>query len=171
MFLSTSIALTPDWTIIVQLGIFLATLAVVSRFLVKPLMHLRGVRREITIGAQEEARRLLTVAEEKVAEYERRIAAARQDGQGLKESLRQEGYAAASKVMDGARRSAFVKLDEAKARTAKEADGARKLLEADAEEFGRTIVERILERNAAVRKNSRSSRQGEVRGGPTQGSA
>lgn len=147
MLLSTAIVLTPDWTVLIQLGIFLSVLPILSTFVFGPLVRVRDLRRTATVGAVEEAKRLEAVAEEKSEEYRRQIEAARQEGAAVKEQLQQEGYTKAREIIDGTRQQVFARLDAAKAKMRYEADAARRLLEANTEEFARAIAERLLERS------------------------
>lgn len=146
MLLSTSIVLVPDWTVAVQLLIFLVVLSVVVPFLLRPLLRVRDLRREATVAAQARAEELGRMAQEQAAEYERRLRAARLEGLAAKERLRQEGYAGASEIMGRARAAALQQLEGAKTQLMKAAAAARDLLEANAGEFARAITERILER-------------------------
>ena len=147
MLLSTAIVLIPDWSVVVQSAIFLAALTVISRCALVPLLRVRDLRRAATVEAEAEAKQLQARATERLVEYERCIAAARQEGASVKEQLRQEGYAQANKILASSRTVAFASLDTAKQRIAKEAEVARTLLKASVEEFARAITERILERS------------------------
>lgn len=156
---ATAISLFPDWTVGIQGLIFLAVFAVVSRLIVQPLVRLRDLRRQATVATEAEAQELAELAKVRLEEYERRLQAARQEGAVLRENLRQEGFARASAIIKDARQQALARLDAAKTKMEIEAAAARKLLEGNAEQFGRAIAERILERVLTTQRASRAERQ------------
>jgi F-type H+-transporting ATPase subunit b len=64
MLLAAQIRLVPDWTIFLQIGIFLSVVFALNALLFKPLLKLIDRRKAFTSDASQEALRLNTEAEQ-----------------------------------------------------------------------------------------------------------
>src|SRR4051812_11974891 len=99
-----------DATIFIQLGIFLAALYLLSRFLWKPYLRVRGERVARVEGYREEAARLEVDAQQRLARADAALAEARRVGAGQRQIARQEAQAREQALLAEANAAAQKKL-------------------------------------------------------------
>ncbi len=156
--LGVSLEIVPV-NLLIHAGIFVLVLAVMSRFLVRPISRVLAERDNAITQRRLRADIMTLEADQLERTYQERIAAAQLDAVECREILRREGFAEAAKVMEHARAKSTQQLDAAKQELQQLADEAKTLLQANAHQFGRFIAERILERSVAAHEEM-------VRGNP-----
>ena len=122
-----------DWTIFVQFANFIVLMIVLNILLYRPLRNVMASRRETIDGSHDKARTLEAQIEEKMARYEEKLQAAKQQGNQEKAALRQAGAAEEAGIISKAREEATVRLQGVKDQVAEAATAARQQLKSDTE--------------------------------------
>lgn len=135
-----------DGTFFVQAGIFLVLMLILNPLLFKPWLETRARRAEAIEGAVRTAADLRVRADEMVADYESRLAAARERGQDLRASARNEEEAIQAKHLAAARTTATEESDRARAELARQAEAARADLGGRVDDLAQSIVAKLLGR-------------------------
>lgn len=135
-----------NWTFLVQLGFFLAFMAIVNLLLFRP-MRLYLARRQRTIdnlkataGGSEAALAGLS------SEYSRRIAAARDENLACRADVRKQALEEQRVVLEEAKRQGILTVDAAEDDLAKEVAAARAHLEREARSLAAAISSKVLGR-------------------------
>jgi F-type H+-transporting ATPase subunit b len=61
---TAEIRIIPDWTILIELAIFIIVIIVLNAFVIRPMLRVMDRRREFTVDASEEAEKLSNDAEQ-----------------------------------------------------------------------------------------------------------
>ncbi len=134
-----------DWTLVASAVIFLITLAVFNKLLMRPLVRVLEDRKarttDVFASASSEGDRYHAL----LAEYEERIKQERQAGYRRAESLRGEALKERQALVGDARQHAMDKIADAKGQIEGELVSARKHLEGEAQQIAALISERVLE--------------------------
>ncbi len=110
----------------------------------KPLEKVLADRRAATEGARVQAKKSIEVAEEKVAQYEAQLRAARGEVFAKVEAERKQWSDQQAATIAAAREKAVVQVRDARAQIAKEADAARASLSTQAETLAAQITATVL---------------------------
>jgi F-type H+-transporting ATPase subunit b len=124
----------------------LALIYPVHRFLLLPLSRVLEQRRERTSGALVEAERQLKDAGELAGAIERRLAAARQEGQARRLAVLAEAEAAERELLSGAREEAARSIESLRTRIAGDTRSAREALPNLTRDLARQAATRLLGR-------------------------
>lgn len=120
-------------------------LVIAYQFLVQtPLTAVLARRRALTEGAMEDARKAVSEAEAKTAEYAERLRLARADAYKLREQRVKQWNAERDTALDAARKAAGEKVRQAKAEFDAEADIARKTIQSAAADLAGLAVRAVL---------------------------
>ena len=138
-----------DATVIVQFALFLVLFVVANRLLFQPYLRLRERRTEGIEGARAEAERMAAQADAKLADYEKRLAVARDRANEEGRKVRLEAAGHEREVTDKARASAQAAIDEAQATMRRETEAARAQLLPQADALARAISSKLLGREVA----------------------
>ncbi|HVR64017.1 MAG TPA: ATP synthase F0 subunit B [Polyangia bacterium] len=138
-----------DGTIFVQLGLFLALMLILKRFLWDPYVRVRGERVSRVEGYRETAAALEADAAARLTRTEGQLAEARRIGTGVRVTARAEAQAREQTVLAEATAAAQRTLAEARARLNVVLDAERAKLAARASEIGREAASKILRREVA----------------------
>ena len=138
-----------DWTVLVQFGLFLVLYAAANKLLFQPFLALRERRKQGIEGARAEAERTHASAEAKLADYEKKLTAARGRANDEGRKVRSEGIAHEKEVTDKARGEAQKAIEEATAKMRAETDAARLQLLPQANALARQIASKLLGREVA----------------------
>ena len=145
-FAGSPIQLVPDGTLLLHLALIVVMVALLNVTLLRPINRILEERERRTKGRLGEAQATLLTAQEKLAEYERRLREARAEGYALMERER------AVLTGEGQRKMAEVKaeiarsLSEQKHSLATEAEQAKGKLEIEARTMALEISRQILRR-------------------------
>lgn len=138
-----------DWTIAIQLLLFGVMFFAANKLLFQPYLKLREKRIAGIDGARAEAERMSATAEDKLADYESKLAAARAKAAEEQRKIRAEAAAHERDVTEKARTTAQKSLDEASAAVKRETDTARAELVPQAQLIARRMAKQLLGREIA----------------------
>jgi F-type H+-transporting ATPase subunit b len=138
-----------DWTIAIQLGLFLVMMWAANKLLFQPYLRLRERRAQGIEGARAEAERMTAEADAKLVDYEKQLAGARNRSSEEQRKIRAVANAHEREVTTTARASAAEALETARTRVQSETEAARKDLLPRAELIGKEMAKRILGREVA----------------------
>lgn len=138
-----------DLTVVIQFALFLIMFAIGNAFLFQPYLKLRERRKQGIDGARAEAERMSTQADTELAEYEKKLAAARSRANEEGRKVRAEAAAHEKTVTDASRAEAQKSIDEATAKMRAETDAARLQLLPQANALARQIASKLLGREVA----------------------
>jgi F-type H+-transporting ATPase subunit b len=124
--------------------LFLLTWAMYNFIVHRKLMAVLDERRAKTEGAVEKAKRDISAAEAKAAEYDERIRQARQAVLKAAEERRRQLMDARAKTLAEAKAAADVQVKAARTALEKEVAAARTGLQAEAESLSTAIVRSVL---------------------------
>jgi F-type H+-transporting ATPase subunit b len=120
-------------------------LVLAYQFLVQaPLTQVLKERRARTTGAMEDAQKAIAKAEERTAEYAAKLRQARAEIYKAREQRIKHWIAERDAALDVARKSASVKVSQAKTQLEAEANGARQSIEAAAGDLAGRVVRAVL---------------------------
>lgn len=135
-----------DYTVVVQFGIFIMLLLVLSRFVFRPWLEIHKERSENIEGAREQAGTLDSEADEKFTRYEEKISYARKDAAKVRARVRGEGEERANEILGDARHKTEAKIERARQRTAKSIEKAEVELRRHADEVAKAMASKLLGR-------------------------
>jgi F-type H+-transporting ATPase subunit b len=120
-------------------------LVLAYQFLIQgPLTKTLKERRARTEGAVEDAHKAIARAEERAAEYATKLRQARAEIYKLREQRIKQWTGERDVALDAARKSAGIKVNEAKAELDAEAANARQAIEASAGDLASRVVRAVL---------------------------
>ena len=128
----------------------LLTFAAYNFLIYRPLTRVLDERRERTAGALARAQADIAAAEQKAAEYERRLREARQATFKAQEARRKQILQARDAALGEARSQAESMMREAQASLDKEKTEAKVRLQAETEELAGAVIRTILKPVAAT---------------------
>jgi F-type H+-transporting ATPase subunit b len=138
-----------DLTILIQLVIFLVMSLVATQWLFKPYLKMREDRTKGIEGGREDAERLSAEADARMADYERKLAAARERARGEQQRIRGEAASHHAELVERTRADAAKAMEAARATLAAETTAARADLLPRADTIARQMVAKLLEREVA----------------------
>jgi F-type H+-transporting ATPase subunit b len=136
-----------DYTLFIQLVLFLLLIWILNQVLYKPLLRIMDRRKEILDKAQEEVKTVQETIDRRVAEYEEKIRAAKMEAMGQKGDLAKEGTAAAKVITDKAKTEIAGMMGDFQAKLEKELASARELLRNQSLRISSEIAEKVLGRS------------------------
>jgi|GEM_PF-322690 len=144
------VAATPvvdiDATIFIQGGIFIALVFVLKPVLFTPWLEAQAKRVTSIDGAFAKAKTLRKEADELSADYDAKMAAARDEALTMRSHMRRDEEATQAKALADARAKASKELDDNRARIASEAQTAREALGDKVDELANSITNKVLGR-------------------------
>ena len=135
-----------DHTVWIQLLLFFIVAFIGSRLLFRPYLRMRDERTAGIEGARDEAVRLSTEADARLAHYEREIAAARSRAQDERRTMRTDAAVKQREATEKARADAGRAFDEARLRVERETNLARQQLMPRATQVAEEIAGKLLGR-------------------------
>lgn len=136
-----------DYTLFIQLVLFLLLIWILNQVLYKPLLRIMDRRKEILDKAQEEVKTVQETIDRRVAEYEEKIRAAKMEAMGQKGDLAKEGTQAAKVITDKAKAEISGMMGEFQGKLEKELASARELLRNQSLRISSEIAEKVLGRS------------------------
>ena len=136
-----------DWSLAVQMVNFLFLLAILHRFLYKPLlakMEERTVAIKHSLEAAEAARADAARQQEENAS---RLRAAYAEAQAIREAALKEAAEEQRKLVEGARREAHQLVESAKAQLESDVRRAREELRREVSEIAITVAEKLVRKS------------------------
>ncbi len=138
-----------DFTIFIQFALFLILWFVATKMLFKPYLKMREDRTAGIDGAREEAVKMGEEADARMADYEDRLAKARDRALDEQRKIRAEATAHQREVTDKAREQALSAMEQSFVAVREQTDAARADLMPRADELARDIASRLLGREVA----------------------
>jgi len=147
MFLAeSSIQLVPDGTLLVHLGMVAVMVAVLNRTLLRPINKILADREKHILGRVDEAQEMQKLTDQKLAEYNSALRAARTEGYQLLEKERSQAIREKEEKVRVYKEEISATLaEDIRATHDQEKEGQRQL-EAEAETLGAMITSQILRR-------------------------
>ena len=138
-----------DLTFLIQLGIFLTLVGVLTPILFRPFQRVLSEREKKTTQLRTEASRLEALAGEDRSSYESRLDEARHAAARERDALRAEGKDEERTIIQGARDEVMETLGEARAELVTEETTVRNELATQRDALAVQLVEKILGRKLA----------------------
>jgi F0F1-type ATP synthase membrane subunit b/b' len=135
-----------NWTLLVQLGFFLAFMAIINLFLFRPMRTYLAHRQRTIDNLKATAGGSESALAEIAGEYTRKIAAAREENLACRADVRKQALAEQKATLDEARRQAILTVDAAEDDLAKEVAAARAHLERETRVLAAAISIKVLGR-------------------------
>ena len=147
MFLAeSSIQLVPDGTLLVHLVTVVVMVAILNRTLLRPINKILADREKHILGRVDEAQELQKLTDQKLAEYNSALRAARTEGYQLLEKERSQAVREKEEKVRVYKEEITATLaEDIRATHDQEKEGQRQL-EAEAETLGAMITSQILRR-------------------------
>lgn len=141
--MAVKIELMPDWTIFVQLGVFLSTLVVLNFLVFRPVLRIIDRRRTFTDDARADAEQKNAEAARLEDERSRSITAAIREGEVLRDGKVAASRKEAEAIVAEARESAKRLLDSTEISIESSEEAARSIISREAEGLAEEIANRI----------------------------
>jgi len=135
-----------DFTVLIQFGLFLLTAIIANQLLFKPYLKMRDERSAGIEGARNEADRLSAEADARLANYDEKLAAARDRANVQRRSIRTEAANHQREVTEKARLEAQQAFTAARAKVEQETAKAREELMPKADQLANDIASKLLGR-------------------------
>ena len=135
-----------DSTVFIQFGIFMILLVVLTKFVFGPWLAIQQERDDNIDGAKSLANDLDGDADEKIANYEDKLIAARKDAAGVRAEFRKEAEGKAGEVLRSARGMSEKQIKTARKKLAEDSAAAKVELGKRADEIAKAIATRLLGR-------------------------
>ena len=133
-----------DYSIIVQIALFLLIWFFLARFVFSPFQRLLQDREQRTAGMKIKADTLLEEADRLRIQYEKRITRAKEEGNSLKEKIRQEALQAGEQLLTQAHADAARFLQTARQQIQEEMQKSQQLAVQEADAVAQEMAEKIL---------------------------
>ena len=147
MFLAeSSIQLVPDGTLLVHLVTVVVMVAILNRTLLRPINKILADREKHILGRVDEAQELQKLTDQKLAEYNSALRAARTEGYQLLEKERSQAVREKEDKVRVYKEEISATLAEDIRATHDQEKQVQRQLEAEAETLGAMITSQILRR-------------------------
>jgi len=138
-----------DFTVFVQLFLFIITGLVASKFLFRPYLKMREERTAGIEGAREEASLTSAQADAQLAEYEVVLSKARGGAENERRMLRAEAAAHERHTLEATHAQAVAGREAARMTISKDTEIARQELKPRAHEIAAAVASKLLGREVA----------------------
>jgi F-type H+-transporting ATPase subunit b len=128
---------------------FIALMVYLQIVFFKPLLEVMRERRRQTEGVRKLADEAFAAADQKTAEFERALQAARAEIYKDQEAMRQRWLAEQAETLAAARADADAKIREARAEISQDVERAKEELASSAASLSEQIVQQLVGRKAA----------------------
>ena len=135
-----------DFSLVVQIVLFLILWNILRRVLFGPVGRLMAERERRTEGAHGEARSMVEDGKELQAQYDAAIAKARTEGEVIKSQIRDEALKARNVILSQGRDAATQKIHEIREEVRKELEAARSVAATNADALAQEMAEKVLGR-------------------------
>jgi F0F1-type ATP synthase membrane subunit b/b' len=152
--------LIPNYTLLIQLGLFFATYFVLQFLVFKPYLALLKLRRQRTLGLKEEASQTQEKAQQLRVDYEAFMKNERKRVQNWTEQEKKQIQDEERRVITAARSAAGEELLAARGKIQIEADKARQQLLPLVSEYSSQLVSKLIGRKVSVSGVSAQSSKG-----------
>ncbi len=136
-----------NFTVILQLAIFLILMVALSSLVFKPFLRVVEERKDWIEGAEKKARALQQRSEELMERYRDSMSAAQAQGASIREEIRKEGLTQETEILQKAMEEANRFLEGMKGKIQEESQAARAGLRLQARNLSRELAEKMLGRS------------------------
>ena len=133
-------------TLVVQIINFLIILFILNKILFRPILKGLEARQELIEGNKARAIELRQRGEDKLREYDRSLAEARNIAMSKQVEIRNEGMAKASEILDSSKKQEAEIIAEIQRGIASEVAEAKKDIQAYADSLSKDVTKKILGR-------------------------
>jgi F-type H+-transporting ATPase subunit b len=135
-----------DWTLIVQIINFLALVFLLNMVLYRPIRRVIQARQARLVEFENDIAGLGDNQQGILGEVDEQLTAARREGLGLREKLRNEGSQEESSLLDQVKKEVDEEWTRVEAQIKKDVAQARDALQAQAQDFATALSAKILGR-------------------------
>ena len=140
------VAVIPDYTLLIQMGLFLSLMFVLNILLYKPILSIIERRKKQLEESENEIKLFNESVEKRVAEYEEKLKQAKIKGSELKKEIIQEGVNQAKNIVDVVRNEIPVIAREFQQKMDNEVQKAKLILDGHSKELSLEIAQKVLGR-------------------------
>ncbi len=140
------VTVIPDFTLVVQMVIFLAMVVILNRLLYKPILSIIDRRKKQLEESENEIKLFNESVEKKAAEYEEKLKQAKLKASEQKKDIIQEGVNQAKNIVDAVRNEIPVIAREFQQKMDKEIEKANAVLNGRYKDLSLEIARKILGR-------------------------
>ena len=140
------VAVIPDYTLLIQMGLFLSLMFVLNILLYKPILSIIERRKKQLEESENEIKLFNESVEKRVAEYEEKLKQAKIKGSELKKEIIQEGVNQAKNIVDVVRNEIPVLAREFQQKMDNEVQKAKLILDGHSKELSLEIARKVLGR-------------------------
>jgi F-type H+-transporting ATPase subunit b len=140
------VTVIPDYTMLIQMVVFLALVFVLNFLLYKPILSIIDRRKKQLEESESEIKLFNESVEKRVAEYEEKLKQAKIKATELKKEIIQEGANQAKNVVDAVRNEIPVMAREFQQKMDKEVEKAKLILDSHSRELSVQIAQKVLGR-------------------------
>ena len=140
------VTVIPDYTLLIQMIIFLSLIFVLNFLLYKPILAIIDRRKKQLEESENEIKLFNESVEKRVAEYEEKLKQAKIKGSELKKEIIQEGVNQAKNIVDVVRNEIPVLAREFQQKMDNEVQKAKLILDGHSKELSLEIARKVLGR-------------------------
>jgi F-type H+-transporting ATPase subunit b len=140
------VTVIPDYTLFVQMVIFLALVFVLNILLYKPILSIIDRRKKQLEESENEIKLFNESVEKRVAEYEEKLKQAKIKASELKKEIIKEGVNQAKNIVDAVRNEIPAIAREFQQKMDKEVEKAKLILDGNSQGLSMEIARKILGR-------------------------
>jgi F-type H+-transporting ATPase subunit b len=140
------VTVVPDYTMLIQMVIFLALVFTLNILLYKPILSVMDRRKKQLEESENEIKLFNESVEKRVAEYEDKLKQAKVKATEGKKEIIQEGVNQAKNIVDIIRNEIPVMAREFQQKMDKEVEKARLILDSHSKELSLQIAQKVLGR-------------------------
>jgi F-type H+-transporting ATPase subunit b len=135
-----------DWTLFVQILNFLVLVFLLNIVLFRPIRKILQARQARLASLEGDINGLADNRQGVLGEVDEQLTAARREGLGLREGLRQEGSQAETSLLEQVKKEVDAQWSKVEAKIKKDVGKAREALSAQAQDFAQALATKILGR-------------------------
>ena len=140
------VTVIPDYTLLIQMVLFLILIFVLNILLYKPILAIIERRKKQLEESENEIKLFNESVEKRVAEYEEKLKQAKIKGSELKKEIIQEGENQAKNIVDVVRNEIPVIAREFQQKMDEEVEKAKLILDSHSKELSLEIAQKVLGR-------------------------
>ena len=140
------VTVIPDYTLLIQMVIFLALVFALNLLLFKPILSIIDRRKKQLEEADNEIRLFNESVDKKAAEYDEKLKQAKIKASEMKKEIIQEGANQAKNIVDAVRNEIPVIAREVQQKMDKEVEKAKAILDGHSKQLSMEIAQKILGR-------------------------
>ena len=141
------VTVIPDYTLFIQMVIFLSLVIILNFLLYKPILSIIDRRKKQLEESENEIKLFNESVGKRVAEYEEKLKQAKIKGSEIKKEIIQEGVNQAKNIVDVVRNEIPVMARESQQKMDNEVQKAKLILDSHSKELSLEIAQKVLGRS------------------------